>query len=322
MLLREYQKQVSAWLRSPEGVAQSLAVSSGDSMSSVSTEGQSSAASSEARDQLEAIVWGDEQVSAVDRVEVYASAYFYRIHDVLSLDFPALRSHLGEVFFRDVITSYLCVRPSCHPSLRYAGAGLADFLSGHVAALNIRERAVWAADLAAFEWARGDAFDAPDRPVLTRDKVAAMAPECFLDLHLQLGPWSFLHGFEFAVDQMWRAIQSGESDQSSQAESVADEQQKNPKASLPDIFAAKPTALVIWRQNERVYHRMLGAFEERALSWLSLGRSFGELCAWIAEELSEEEAPVQAAAWLEQWLADGLLEEVAEITGCESGAES
>jgi hypothetical protein len=48
---------------------------------------------------LEALVDGDERLSAVERVDIYADAYFYRLLDCLAEDFPATlvggRDHRG-----------------------------------------------------------------------------------------------------------------------------------------------------------------------------------------------------------------------------------
>ena len=39
---------------------------------------------------LKTLIKSDEQLAAEDRLDVYANAYFYRIHDVLAEDFPTL----------------------------------------------------------------------------------------------------------------------------------------------------------------------------------------------------------------------------------------
>jgi hypothetical protein len=48
---------------------------------------------------LEALVDGDERLSAVERVDIYADAYFYRLLDCLAEDCPATlvggRDHRG-----------------------------------------------------------------------------------------------------------------------------------------------------------------------------------------------------------------------------------
>jgi hypothetical protein len=38
---------------------------------------------------LEALVHGDQRLSAFDRIDIYANAYFYRLLECLGEDFPA-----------------------------------------------------------------------------------------------------------------------------------------------------------------------------------------------------------------------------------------
>lgn len=113
---------------------------------------------------LEGLVCGDERLGAVERVDVYADMYFYRLRDCLAEDFPRLAQTLGEVDFHNLVTDYLLAHPSRHWSLREVGRALPGFLESHTAAV---------ADLAALEWARVDVFDAADAEPLTREDLIA-----------------------------------------------------------------------------------------------------------------------------------------------------
>ena len=269
MPLRENQLDLSEWIRAPRGVANALA------------EDPSGLA------RLEDLIRSDDALDATGRLEIYANAYFTRILGVLRGDYPALLALMGDVAFNDLITSYLLVEPSKSPSLRYAGLRLADCISTHEAAAGIRARWPWAGDLAAFEWARIDVFDAVDGALLTRESFADLDPAEFENLFLCLGPWALLRSFEHRVERLWRA-------------GIHEDGQ------VPDVVGGDVRVL-IWRRNEKVYHRSLDDHEEAALAMLSLGSRFGELCEWAAREIGEDEAPAQAAAWLSRWLADGLL---------------
>ena len=108
---------------------------------------------------LAEVIRDDAPLSAVDRLEVYANAYFFRILEVLRKDYPALAASLGEARFNNLITDYLAANPPTRFSLRYAGEELGSFLGGHPAARPPREEFPWAADLARLEWAIVDAFD-------------------------------------------------------------------------------------------------------------------------------------------------------------------
>jgi hypothetical protein len=278
MALRDVQKELAGWIRAPEGVAAALAEEDRAS---------GGPASGAAIRRLEGLIRSDASLDATGRLEIYANAYFHRILGVLSSDYPALEQALGRDPFNDLVTSYLLVEPSRHPSLRYAGARLADFLSSNAAAAGIRRRSPWASDLAAFEWARADVFDAADGSMLVRESLASLAPDEFGSLFLRLGPWARLHSFEHSVDRLWGAAIRGE-------ELVVD-------------GVTNSMSVLIWRKDEVAVHRRVDQPEEAALSMLSLGTRFDDLCEWAATEVGESEAPAQAAGWLDRWVADGLL---------------
>ncbi len=278
MSLHEAQSAISDWVRAPNGVAAALAEE--DAKRSQRLDG-------DAARRLDELIRSDGSLDATRRLEIYANAYFSRIHGVLRADYPALVATLGDIAFNDLVTSYLLVEPSRSPSLRYAGLRLADFLSSHEAAAGLRERWPWASDLAAFEWARIDVFDAKDGPVLARRALESLAQESFGKVFLCLGPWVRLRVFEHPVVDLWRA---GIHDETVAADATRG-----------------ASRVVIWRREEKVLHRSLERNEEAALALLSLGSRFDALCEWAAGDLGEDAAPAQAAAWLERWLADGLL---------------
>jgi hypothetical protein len=241
-----------------------------------------------AEDPLATLVRSDERLNAEERLDVYANAYFYRILDVLRDDTPILAEALSETGFHDLATSYLAVHPSEHPSLRFIGAKLEQFLRDDAAAAGIRERAPWAADLAAFEWAKGEVFDAEDAHPAARDDLADVPPEEFETLALALVPAVRLLALAWPVDTL--------------RPSTAD------LAEQATRLTPATTALCIWRRDEKTLHRRIDETESAALTHACEGMSFGALCELAAARHSEAEAPALAAAWLARWLEDGLLQ--------------
>ncbi|MGH7820183.1 MAG: HvfC/BufC family peptide modification chaperone, partial [Candidatus Binatia bacterium] len=53
---------------------------------------------------LEGLIAGDERLSSIARLDVYANMYFYRILDVLKEDFPALLAVIGDTRFHNLVT--------------------------------------------------------------------------------------------------------------------------------------------------------------------------------------------------------------------------
>jgi hypothetical protein len=232
-------------------------------------------------------VRGDARLEPVDRLEIYANAYFQRILGCLKEDYGALAQELGNDDFHDLVTSYLAVLPPHHPSLRYAGERLPDFLASHPFVASLRNRWPWAADLALLEWAHVDAFDARDTIPAVRDDFEHLLPEGWETLTLHADPSVQILSLDWPVQHIRRAF----------------DRAKAP----PTDLTLQQTLLCVWRRRERVFSRELDATEAGALEQVAAGTTFGALCEQIARELGEARAPAQAAQWLQRWVEDELL---------------
>ena len=271
--LEQTQRLLSRLIRAPEGIA--AAIASGEA-------GRDGA-------ELHAAIVSTPALDAAGRLEVYANAYFFRILGVLEEQFRILAKALGADEFNDLVTSYLAVFPPSRPSLRHAGERLAGFVAEHEAAASFRERHPYAADLARLEWALADAFDARDVAAATRDEFAAIAPEAWAELRLRLQPCVALLDVAWPVHDLRRVLDDAATD------------------ALPSL-RPRTCTICVWRRDERVFTRALDALEASALRALARGRSFGDVIEATAARSNSEEAPRRAAAWLERWLRDELIE--------------
>lgn len=240
---------------------------------------------------LAAVLRADRGLAPQARLGVYAHAYFQRIHDCLAKDFGALAASLGAPAFHDLVKLYLHVHPSRHFSLRDAGRALPGFLAQGPAAAFFRERWAFAADLAALEWALTEVFDARDAPVLGRSALAARSPDQWPELRFATSPALILLRLDWPVHVLRERFDAGLEE-------------------APPTLAPDPTPLRVWRHEERVFHRLVTPLELELLEALREGAPFGALCERIERELGEEQTPLRAAAWLERWLADGILSAV------------
>ena len=232
------------------------------------------------------VIRGDACLSAVERLDVYANAYFFRILEVLQKDYPALEASVGHDRFHDLVTVYLAAHPPTRFSIRYAGEGLAGFIAGSADAAAVRDEFPWASDLAALEWAIVDAFDAEDVPPLGRENLARIPPDRWGDLRFTLDPSVRLLRARWPVNRIREASDA--------------------ERPLPSIAAAE-TALCVWRRDERVFHRSLDPLEAHCLERLSGGATFGTLCERVALAIGESETPARALALLTGWIEGGLL---------------
>ena len=104
---------------------------------------------------------------------VYRDAYALRLIEVLTNDYPGLMAMAGPADFDRMARAYIAAHPSHHPSVRWFGARLADFLAGTAPYSGLAA----AAEMARFEWALGEAFDAPDDTPIQAADLMALPPE-------------------------------------------------------------------------------------------------------------------------------------------------
>jgi len=268
--LARTQRRLWRLLTAPDGVAAALAAA-----------GDPDGAS------LRGWVRDDVTVGASRRLEVYANAYFERIHDVLADDFGALSASLGTDGFHDLVTAYLLVHPPRRPSLRHAGAQLADFLATGPEAEPFRRRWPFAADLARLETALSDAFDAREATPLAREDLARIPADAWEGLCFELHPSVRLVPVGHDVDEVRRAFDAGEA--------------------VRATVHAEAGTLAVWRHRERAFFRRLETSEFDALAEIWNGRPFGALCESLAAQSGETEAAARAAGLLANWVDAGML---------------
>ena len=218
-------------------------------------------------------------LSAEKRLAIYEEAYRLRLHETLTVDFPALKSIAGDDLFKTWCDSYIDTHPSQHFSIRYFGQYFAQFLSGH-------HQTVFA-ELAHFEWLLSSAFDATDTASLTRDTLAQLPIEAWPTLQFTLHP--SVHFLECKTNalQAW--------------------QQFTNEAVISEITnQEQPLTWLIWRQQLKIYFRSLQTDELAALRVVKNGGGWEAVCNGMAR-FNEVNAPQLAANFLNTWINDGLL---------------
>jgi len=231
---------------------------------------------------LDAIVLGDERLSAEARVDIYANMYFYRILDALKEDFPATLTVLGEDNFHNLVTGYLLEYPPTEPSLYYCGRFLADYLRDHP----IRDDAPFVADLARLERASVEVFHGPDAAPLDADSLRAIAPADWPALKLRIQTSAQILALGWRVSEVLRAVEE-------------DRDWKPARRGAVKVL--------VWRRNARVYYRYLEQVEADALEAVARSVTFGEICDLVAENADIEDPVATINQMLARWLADSLL---------------
>lgn len=144
---------------------------------------------------------------------VYVNGYRYRLFDIVSEDYEALRAYLGDEVMNLVIRHYIEATPSTYYNVGRYVLGLPDFIerTNYVA----EENKAYALEIARVEAAMSKLFDAPNTTPLTQADLEEMDPESFLNLRLALRKASALfllhhdinayiksiHGLEYTQDE-------------------------------------------------------------------------------------------------------------------------
>jgi hypothetical protein len=235
-------------------------------------------------DGVDGWIRGDDRLGAVARLDVYGRMYFFRLLDCLIEDFPALHAVVGHERFHSLAADYLSAHPSCGPSLRTLGRSLAEFIERHP--LGEERTDAFLADLARFEWALLEAFDASDAAPVAAQRLKDLPAERWPDLRLALAPSLRIVEAGAPVHELWAAATE--------------------RRALPAL-AVRPTVLRIWREDLRVFHRPIDDLELAILRRAGSGERFAALCEVAATITGEGAASVRVAGLLQRWLADSLI---------------
>lgn len=225
-------------------------------------------------------------------LQVYRHAYRARLAEALADNYTVLARALGDEAFDALAQAYIAARPSQHPSIRWFGHELADFMATADDELVPHASLV---DFAAMDWALRGAFDAADAPLLEPASLAALRPDDWAGLVLHLQPSAQRVTLAHAIEPAWRVLREWE------PESVAGQPE------LPEPVPLQHT-LLAWRQQGETRWRSLEPLEAALLQAVAEGVPFALLCERAAAELGDAEAAAPAVIGaLQRWLADGLL---------------
>ena len=246
----------------------------------------------EPADALRARVLDTRKADRDTLLAVYRDAYSLRLIEALTTDFPGLLAMAGPADFDLMARAYIAAHPSTHPSVRWFGRNLADFL----ARTPPFSATPAAADMARFEWALGEAFDAADAEPLGFEQLAAAPPEAWESLRLSFMPSLRRVSLQHQAPQAFQrrdAVAPGELGVPAEAGTVE---------------------WLIWRPaaDADAQFRSMSPDEAAALDAMRAGAHFPMMCAVLAEHAGDPEtAAGRAAGLLRAWLDAGLIDDAA-----------
>jgi len=215
------------------------------------------------------------ELSAGQRLDIYANMFIWRQIDALREDFPKLAQLLGDEGFYATAEKYVRAHPSTHPSLGQLGRQFASFLAESPGPRPDL------ADLAALEWARCEVFEEAHVRGATPDLVRGPDPA---QIVLRTVPALRLLSLRHEVVPLWKDLEDGNA------------------APLP---RPQSTAVAVWRKGFVVFHTGLAPDEALALRRAMSGATLGEICEAFADRADAVQTALSAvASWFaEEWIA-------------------
>ena len=220
--------------------------------------------------------------SAEQRMTFYGNAYILRLKEALSTDYERLHSYLGDDLFESLMTHYIERYPSHHPSLRYYGQHLVQL----VEQLDPFKSLTEVAELTRIEQAFANSFDAADGQCVTLHQLTQLAPEAWATLTLKFNDAVQCLPQRYNSFQIWKSL----ANEQAPPEKILDE-----------------STWLIWRHDRVSHYRALDTAELTALTIAMTTGSFSQVCEALLEHYSEEETPLKAVGYLQQWIHDQMV---------------
>ena len=241
-------------------------------------------------EEIESVIARSSHQTSVERLEIYANAYYARLLECMRAEYPIMAQAMGEELFDEFSVQYLHAYPSRSYTLNDLGADFAAFLAATRPAAADEDDS-WLdflVDLARLEWSFAEVFDGPGaerRPPLSSEQLQAISAESWIAARLVPTPSLRILRLDFPVQTYYREIRDG-------LEAVP-----------PD---RAPTWLAIWRRNYVVRHCPLAPAEAAILQAILAGATVGDAIRQCAMAADSDGFAHDLQRWFQQWTAEGF----------------
>lgn len=248
--------------------------------------------------ELDTVIIASSQLTSQERLGIYANAYYARLLECLSEEYPALVCAMGKTAFGAFSMEFLQEYPSTSYTLSELGAHFPQFLKETKPATEEGE-VNWTDFLIEIAWLErvySEVFDGPGierESVLSAETLNSIAPEVWPELRLKMAPCFRLLEFQFPVHEYISNARQGNS---------------------PTIPEQQITYLAITRRNFIVRRESISQSEYFLLSRLEQGLKVGDAITQFAESglMEPGELDVKLHQWFRHWVASGFFIDVCD----------
>lgn len=216
-----------------------------------------------------------ESFDSAEQLAVYSNAYRYRLYDITAEDYPVLKHYLGNDVFHDLIWAFVNHAQPGHFNIARYTLKLPDFVKTH------RPTDMLACELAVLETSIAQLSDPKETVPLIEAHLAGMTPELFMESTLHPRAALELFSFSHPVNAYYRA--------------AMEEEELEPPP-------PKPSYLVVFRHEDRVWRMDVDEEEYRLLKKLFGGMKVGEALS----DMHEDDA-AKISDYFSRWMRNGML---------------
>ena len=252
-------------------------------------------------DQVERVICRSSAQTSIERLHVYANAYFARLLEVLASEFPAMVYALGEDLFQDFAFGYLQQFPSQTYTLSDLSAKFPEYLAltrpSRETADAEPDWADFLVDLATLERTYSDVFDGPGvegKHLLDASELREIAWDRWPGVRLVPVPCLKLIHLRFALHEYATAVRHKEH---------------------PDLPEPSPTWLVVTRRGYVVRRIAVTEVEFAALAVLVGG---GTIAASLQAAQNRwqgdcDRLATEVQRWFRDWSAAGYFQRIVDV---------
>ncbi len=255
-------------------------------------------------DELERVVRRSKNLTAAERIGIYANAYYARLLECLRESFPVLTRVLGRELFDEFAYEYLQRHPPRSYTLCVLGDRFADFLeqtrTERASGDESSPPTFWPdflSDLARLEWTIERVFDGPGPEELAlprSEELSVIPPGRWADVRLEPVPSLTLMHFRYPVNAYYTLARSTEDG-----------------IEIP-IPARGDEYVVLNRRDYRVRRFELTPPQHAMLGAIVADRPLAEAIGAAARlgDVSDEELARQLREWFATWTGEGFFRSV------------
>lgn len=256
------------------------------------------------RSELERVIRRSKNLTAEERLGIYANAYYARLLECLRESFPVLCKALGRELFDEFAFDYLQRYPSQSYTLSRLGDRFADFLEetrpdrGAAGETPAADWPDFLIGLARLEWNIEQVFDGPGvegAALLSAADLRGIEPALFGEAWLRPVVCLTLLTFKYPVNEYYTAAR-----------------RLGAGAEPPETPAPGAQYLALTRREYVVRRIVLSAAQHALLTGLKEERRVNQAIALAAERWEGDEVGFTRAIgqWFGEWSAAGMFERV------------